>query len=192
MNLQATRRALHGVAELVLAGPQYDRSHTIRLRITPGGFGTVAEPDLRVEGAHLVADGLRLPLKGTCSGLAEAAGLQVRSLSDVYHDGSGVTPDEAIETDPDAAQLIADAFARGDRALREFAPGQTPVLWPEHFDLGVTIDEVNYGISLGDRHFAEPYAYVGPWERRTGSFWNTPFGAACSPTSTSTPSWFRP
>jgi len=23
-------------------------------------------------------------------------------------------------------------------------------------------------------------AYVGPWERRTGEFWNAPFGALCT------------
>ncbi|MEV6235561.1 hypothetical protein [Lentzea sp. NPDC051838] len=178
MNFDATRRALHGIAELVLAGPQFDRSGTIRLRITPGGFGTVAEPDLRVEGDHLVANGLRLPLKGTSADLALAAGLQVRPLNDVYRDGSGVTPDEVVDVDPDAAVVIADAFAQGDRAMREFAPDQTPVLWPEHFDLGIALDEVNYGISPGDKHFTEPYAYVGPWKQRAGAFWNTAFGAA--------------
>jgi hypothetical protein len=178
MTFETTRRALHGIAELVLAGPQYDRSGTIRLRPSPGGFGTVAEPDVRVEGDQLVGNGVRVPLNGTCSDLAAAAGVRVRSLSDVYRDGSGVTPDEELQVDPHDARLLADAFAEGDRALREFAPGRTPVLWPEHFDLGITVDEVNYGISPGDRHLAEPYAYVGPWRRRTGPFWNTEFGAA--------------
>ncbi|GAB2811993.1 hypothetical protein [Lentzea nigeriaca] len=178
MTFETTRRALHGIAELVLAGPQYDRSGTIRLRIRPGGFGTVAEPDLRIDGDQLVTDGVRLPLKGTCGDLAAGAGVRLRALGDVYRDGSGVTPDEQLDIDPSAARLIADAFAEGDRALREFAPDQTPVLWPEHFDLGITLDEVNYGVSPGDGHFAEPYAYVGPWRQRTGSFWNTAFGAA--------------
>jgi hypothetical protein len=52
------------------------------------------------------------------------------------------------------------------------------VLWPEHFDIGISVDEVNYGVSPGDVHMDEPYAYVGPWSPREGSFWNTPFGAA--------------
>jgi len=51
------------------------------------------------------------------------------------------------------------------------------VLWPEHFDLGIAVDEVNYGISPGDDGHATPYAYVGPWTQRTGPFWNAPFGA---------------
>jgi hypothetical protein len=36
--LVLTRQSLHGVAELVLAGPQYRQSGTIRLRAVPGGF----------------------------------------------------------------------------------------------------------------------------------------------------------
>ena len=34
--LVATRRSLHGVAELVIAGPQHRATGTIRLRVTPG------------------------------------------------------------------------------------------------------------------------------------------------------------
>ena len=41
----ATRRSLHGVAELVLAGPQYRTSGSIELRVTPGGFATTVAPD---------------------------------------------------------------------------------------------------------------------------------------------------
>ena len=36
--LTATMLALHGVAELLLAGPQYRASGTIRLRVEPGGL----------------------------------------------------------------------------------------------------------------------------------------------------------
>ena len=39
--LVATRRSLHAVAESVLAGPQYRAHGTIRLTVTPGGFGQV-------------------------------------------------------------------------------------------------------------------------------------------------------
>jgi hypothetical protein len=52
------------------------------------------------------------------------------------------------------------------------------VLWPEHFDLAISLDEVNYGISLGDSWLGEPYAYIGPWKLPEGDFWNAPFGAA--------------
>ena len=46
----ATRRSLHGVAELVLAGPQYRTSGSIELRVTPGGFATTVAPDLGSKG----------------------------------------------------------------------------------------------------------------------------------------------
>jgi hypothetical protein len=52
------------------------------------------------------------------------------------------------------------------------------VLWPEHFDVGISVGEVNYGVSPGDDAIPEPYAYVGPWSPQTGPFWNVPFGAA--------------
>jgi len=131
-----TRLALHGAAELLLAGPQHRTHGTIRLRIVPGGFATV------------------------------------------YHEGSGAAPGEHVDADPAVAGYLADCFATGDAALRRLVPELTPVLWPEHFDVGVTVDEVNYGVSLGDSAVPEPYAYVGPWQPRAGEFWNVPFGAA--------------
>jgi hypothetical protein len=175
----ATRAALHAVAELLMAGPQYRCSGTIRLRVTPGGFATVAEPTLRVEGTDLVAGEERLPLSGRTIGeLGAATGAGAGAPEGLYHDGSGGNVDDVPAVDPGAAGVLAEVLARGDAALREFAPDQTPVLWPEHFDLGVSVGEVNYGISLGDAYLAEPYAYVGPWQPREGAFWNASFGAA--------------
>jgi hypothetical protein len=180
--LAQTRRSWHGVAELVLAGPQYRRSGTIRLRVVPGGFATVREPDLRVDGTDLVAAD-RLSLDGrTCADLAGAAGADVGVPEGLYHDHSGVAADEPLRVDAAAAAHLAACFAAGDAALRALAAAAgadaTPVLWPEHFDLGVTLDEVNYGLSPGDGYLGEPYVYVGPWKARRGGFWNAPFGAA--------------
>ena len=56
--------------------------------------------------------------------------------------------------------------------MRRFAPSEEPILWPEHFDLGIALDEVNYGVSPGDSGHPLPYAYVGPWTPREGEFWN--------------------
>lgn len=176
--LERTRQSLHGVAELVLAGPQYAANQSIRLRVTPGGFGTMTSPDLRVDGLELVAPAGRVPLSGTFADLARAAGVEPRALRDVYADGPGVTEADSLHVDPDAVAVIVEAFAQGDAALRAFTPDREPVLWPEHFDLGISRDEVNYGVSPGDSHHSEPYAYVGPWSPREGEFWNTPFGAA--------------
>ena len=68
----------------------------------------------------------------------------------------------------------------GDLALAALAPDVERVLWPEHFDLGLSLDEVNYGVSAGDTFLEVPYAYVGPWTPGavSGAFWNAPFGAA--------------
>jgi hypothetical protein len=176
--LEPTRRSLHGLAELVLAGPQYATSGSIRLRVTSGGFGTESAPNLRVDGLELVTETRRVPLGGTFADLARAAGVEARALRDVYDEGPGVAEDDPVEVQPEAAAVILEAFARADAALRAFAADEEPVLWPEHFDIGISLDEVNYGVSPGDKHMSEPYAYVGPWAPREGSFWNTPFGAA--------------
>ena len=72
--------------------------------------------------------------------------------------------------DAAAAAELAAWFARGEAGLRAFAPEAEPLLWPEHFDLGIAVDEVNYGISPGDTGQPSPYAYVGPWTKREGPF----------------------
>jgi hypothetical protein len=171
--LGSTRRALHAVADSVIAGPQYRATGTIRLKVTPGGFGGTLL-GLRVEHTELVWRGGRAPLAGTCRQLAEAAGVRVGPPEGLYSDGAGMRPDEPLVVDPTAVEHLADWFARGDAALRTLGE---PVLWPEHFDLGVTADRVNYGVSPGDAAHPAPYAYVGPWEPRRGEFWNAPFGA---------------
>jgi hypothetical protein len=108
-----------------------------------------------------------------------ALGVEATSLAQLYRDGSGLALDDALEVDADAAAQVADAFAAGDAALRALAPGETPILWPEHFDIGITADEVNYGVSAGDTYLAVPYAYVGPWSPPgQDDFWNAPFGRA--------------
>ena len=175
--LASTRRALHGVAELLLAGPQYRDHGTIRLRVTPGGFGGVVS-DVRVEGTDLVHAGRRQPLAGTARQVGAALGLDVGPPAGLYADGSGVGVDDPLDIDAAAADSIASWFAMGDAALRTAFEDVEPVLWPEHFDLGVAVGEVNYGVSPGDSAVPRPYAYVAPWNHRSGAFWNAPFGAA--------------
>ena len=63
-------------------------------------------------------------------------------------------------------------------------PGDEPgavVLWPEHFDVGMTAAVINYGASPGDDQIPDPYLYVGPHDGPPPgdpAFWNAPFGAA--------------
>ncbi|MCW2880793.1 MAG: hypothetical protein JWQ95_4893 [Sphaerisporangium sp.] len=164
-----------------MAGPQHRRSGTIRLRVTPGGFATVADPDLRIEGDELVVGSERIPLDGrSIQELGTATGAGAEAPEKLYSGGSGASPDDILSVDAAAAEQLAGSLALGEEALRRLAPDATPVLWPEHFDLGITLDKVNYGVSLGDSYLDVPYAYVGPWEPRTGDFWNASFGAAHS------------
>ncbi|WP_433709872.1 hypothetical protein ACQP2U_25930 [Nocardia sp. CA-084685] len=173
---QDTRLALHAVGELLIAGPQYRRYGTIRLRVVHGGFGGAQWP-VSVVGTDLVWPEGRVALAGTFDKVAATAGFQPESPAAVYADTTGVDPGDQLAVDPEAARIIADWFALGDSTLRCTAPDVIPVLWPEHFDLSSTVNEVNYGVSPGDSVHPGPYAYVGPWAPRTGEFWNAPFGA---------------
>ncbi|MBB3037163.1 hypothetical protein [Hoyosella altamirensis] len=180
MSIEQTRRALHGVAELLIAGPQYRRHGTIRLTVTPGGFGGTALP-VRVDGSELVWAMGRARITVPLHDIAENAHIDAGAPHGLYTDGSGVSLDEVIEIDPAAARLISGWFRLGDRALRHFAPDLTPVLWPEHFDLSITLENTTYGVSPGDQNVDLPYAYVAPADRGdlggTDPFWNAGFGA---------------
>jgi hypothetical protein len=129
-SLAVTRRSLHGVAELVLAGPRHRNGGGIRLRVVPGGFATVAWPGLRVDGHQLITSAGPLPLTGSYAEVAAAAGVKASRLYDVYSGGPKIQVHERIELDPAAARLLADAFVRGDAALQVLAPHEMPVLWP--------------------------------------------------------------
>jgi hypothetical protein len=192
MSLVATRESLRAVAELLLAGPQYRATGELRLAVRAGGFGTAAPWDdvqlVAIDGTELVvfrtSETRRVPLAGPLGNVAAAAGLTPYGLGAVYGDSTGATPDSPVTVDPDAAAEIAAAWGAGDAALRAFglavvgAEAPEPILWPEHFDVAVTVDAVNYGVSAGDAGIPEPYAYVGPHTPGQGEFWNQPYGAA--------------
>ncbi|MQY29167.1 hypothetical protein [Nocardia aurantia] len=171
-----TRFGLHAVSELLVAGPQYRRFGTIRMRIVLGGFAGTKWP-VSVLGSELVWAEGRVPLTGSFAEVARQAGFDaVAPPPGLYTDGTGLDPAEAFALDADALASIHDWFAVGDTALRRFAE-QPPTLWPEHFDLSVAVEQVNYGVSPGDWSNPGPYAYVGPWTPRAGEFWNASFGA---------------
>ena len=179
MGFARTRESLHGIAELLLAGPQYRRDGTIRLRVSAGAIATVTQPELRADHLYVWASDRPVAVAGaTYAELGSRLGVVAGAPEGLYDEGSGVQPSEQPQLDPEAASVLLDALYRGDQALRAFAPDQTPVLWPEHFDVGVTVDEVNYGVSPGDGYLGEPYMYIGPHKPRSGEFWNAPFGAA--------------
>jgi hypothetical protein len=145
----------------------------------PGGFATTSQPDLRVIGGDLVLPDGRVPINGrTGADLADAAGVDVGEPKNLYRDGSHVDAHEVLEINDDAAEELARAYAVGDEALRRLSPAETPVLWPEHFDIAIRVSGINYGVSPGDSYLGVPYAYVSPDSRGQETFWNAPFGAA--------------
>jgi hypothetical protein len=176
--LAATRRSLHGVAELLIAGPQFRAHKTIKLTVKSGGIFGVSMA-VGIDGTDLVWSDGRTPLVGTCADLGALAGIEP-GVPGIYKDTSGVAVDEPLAIDAEVAARLLEWFSIGDTAMLAFAPDQEPILWPEHFDLGIVIDEVNYGVSPGDSGHAQPYAYVGPWTTRSGPFWNASFGAVRS------------
>jgi len=170
------RRQLRGVAESLIAGPQYRSSGTIRLAVRPDGFAAVAIP-VAVHGTELVLPNDAVPLAGTVRAVAEAAGIVSGPPEGAYQIADPLLPDAELTLDTEAAEWMYRSHYAGGHALKTFLPECHPVLWPEHFDVAATEDEVNYGVSPGDDFHPLPYAYVGPWTSRIGDFWNAPFGA---------------
>jgi hypothetical protein len=192
--LAATRDGWHQVAEHILAAALHAETGKIGLLPSPGGFRTPPFGAdgrlLAVDGAELVAGragGSRRAALTTLRAAAEFAGVTPGAPAGVYRPATPLDLDRELMIDPEASRVLAGWYALGSRALSQFAaeyPGDEPgpaVLWPEHFDLGITAGAVNYGASPGDGQFPDPYLYVGPHDGPPPgdpAFWNAPFGAA--------------
>ena len=159
-----TRTILHRLAEDVLGAEQFAAIQTVRLHVVPDGFSTRAFPG---------SDGeTRIEVVGP-DVIRHVAGIETRA------------PIEGI--DSASADVLYAWWGLGNDVLGALVPGPGEtiseiVLWPEHFDLAVTVTlasgvSVNLGFSPGDDFSAEPYVYVGPWAAQTGDFWNASFGA---------------
>jgi hypothetical protein len=161
-----TRQTLHWLAEHVLAAEQHAANRELALGVTPGGFGTGWFPSatdgdmrIRVEGHRLIRE--------------SATHADLEAIPDPF--------------DEQAASVLYGWWAFGHVVLSVLQPGQgesiSPiVLWPEHFDIAVTLTAadgggLNLGFSPGDDFCSQPYVYAGPWEPPTGPFWNASFGA---------------
>lgn len=189
-----TRRALHAVAEHLLAPCRYAETGRIGLRFSYHGFGTPffgADRQVRVEDGVLVDGDRRLPLT-TIGEAAAFLGMAPGAPPGVYAPTTACDPDDALEVDVTAAGVLGDWFGLGASVLEQLragaAAGDEPSrvqLWPEHFDLALDLGpegrRANYGASPGDDEHPEPYLYVGPWDRSGlggDPFWNEPFGAS--------------
>jgi hypothetical protein len=174
----ATRRRLHGIGECLMAGPQRRAGGRITLRVTPGGFATTGAPALRLDGAEVVVgESSRVAVAGTFADLADALGVDFGAPPGGYPDGSEASATDDVSLDAASARLIQDWYLLADAALRVMTPRQTPILWPEHFDVAILLDDTSYGASPGDAFHATPYAYVSSNNHRDSDFWNAPFGA---------------
>jgi hypothetical protein len=192
-NFPATVTALHWVAERILA-PAQKPDNEIALQATPGGFGTPvfefggAQHQVLVEGTELVHRVDDEERRSPLTTLAEAG----RLVAELLPPGTDLD-DDALHVDPAAARGLADWYALGAAVLAQLIAGATPDdaptpirLWPEHFDIAIELGDeatgqrANYGLSPGDEHHPEPYAYVGPWTAGvSGELWQaTSFNGA--------------
>jgi hypothetical protein len=192
--LAVTRAGLHRVAEHVLAAARYAETGRIGLMPSPGGFRT---PPFGTDGKFLAVEGTELVVGGaagtrrtaltTIRAAAEFAGVTPGAPAQVYKPATPFALDEPLMIGLDAARLLAGWYRLGAQAMSHLAaeiPGDQPgavVLWPEHFDVGMTAAAINYGASPGDDQIPEPYLYVGPHDGPPPgdpAFWNALFGAA--------------
>lgn len=191
--LETTRQTLHAIAEHLLAGDLARRTARIGLRATPGGFG---QPEhladghrrrLRIDGSRLVmldGDTERWHELTTAAEAAAFAGAALGPPGQSYAPETVLAPDQELLIDPEAAARLAGWFDLVNRSLEEVrrnhadAEPSIAQVWPEHFVIACTIDEVNLGGSPGDADHPQPYLYVGPWTPRVGDFWNEPWGAS--------------
>jgi len=146
--------------------------------VTPGGFATTGGPALRLDGTDLIVDeSKRVAVAGTFADMADALGVDFGEPPDAYPDGSNASASDDVSLDAASAFLIEDWYLRADAALRVVAPRQTPILWPEHFDVAILLENTSYGASPGDAFHPAPYAYVSSSDHDDSDFWNAPFGA---------------
>jgi hypothetical protein len=193
----ATRDALHAVAEQVVAAAYWHATTHIGLRPSPRGFGTPVYRDgerVRVDATALVHEqrgAVRRHELTTLSAAAAFAGVPLGAPT-VYAPATRLAPEAPLAIDRDAALALAGWYALAAALLNDLRaahldlPSTELQIWPEHFDLACelghegTPDRANYGASPGDDSITEPYLYVGPHEpaRRTGAFARCSFGAA--------------
>jgi hypothetical protein len=195
-----TRESLHLVSAHVLGRRRFDVSGRFGLRASPAGIATPAfgpEPEVvRLSGAMLVREvGAESSMRAVDGAtVAELAAFAGADLTSDFSAGTGM-PDlgdvhAPLHVDAAEARALYDWYDLGWQVLDALIAerdltASTLQLWPEHFDMGTTVDlasgQVNLGFSPGDGYSVEPYVYVGPWDAaRPGSaeYWNAPFGAA--------------
>jgi len=192
----ATREALRALACYAVSPARKARTGRIGLRAFEGGIATPPFEDgarIVVHGDELRSGTGKVARLTTVADAARMLGVNLSPDPGVGHDLPPFAPDADLNIDRDASLALGAwyGFAQGslDR-LGDVVPGGAEVseaqLWPEHFDLAVTVTlgggaKVNVGFSPGDTFSGDPYVYVGPYDTsgldRTDGYWNAPFGA---------------
>ena len=180
-----SREAVHALAEHVLCTVRHAAVGRIGLTPVPDGIATPP-----FDGRTVGLRGLDLVDSGP-HGERRAPVTTLRAAGQFF----GVDPvapplwtptttpdlDAPLAIEADDAAALAAWFALVAGVLMRVDPSAAQTLWPEHFDLAITVGEVTFGGSPGDAEHAEPYLYVLPpagFERGDPTFWNEPFGAS--------------
>jgi hypothetical protein len=172
-----TRPKLHAIAECLAAGPQHRATGEIGLRITASGFATTAGPDLELDGLGLVnSQGKRIDAVGTF-GEVGAVGVIFGPPDVGYTDGSVSQPLDPILLDHHEVCVLEELFVRSDGAVRIPDPTQTPMVWPEHFDVAILQDGHSMGALFGDEAHPRLYGYLDAHHNDGSNDCNVAFGA---------------
>ncbi|MDA9913257.1 hypothetical protein N9D66_02250, partial [Candidatus Nanopelagicales bacterium] len=156
------RSELHLIAELILAGSQHRESDTVRLTASNGQISTTKEPAISLDVAGLHFRGETVALQGSVADLAQAASVQAIRPDVVYHDAVPGDAATLLTATPEAIAEVLRVYTIGAEAMAAFSQ-EVAVLWPEHFDLAIRVDEVNYGISPGDGYSPKPHSTCVPY-----------------------------
>jgi hypothetical protein len=193
----ATRESLRALACFAISPALKARTGRIGLRSTGDGFGTPPFADgsrIVVRGDELIVEPGVSNRISTVRAAAELLGVELSADPGVGRDLPPFTPDDELDIDVAASRWLGAWYAFGARQLSRIRADEFGAtiseaqLWPEHFDIAVTIElgrgGVNVGVSPGDAAIAEPYAYVGPHDLDglRAQYWNAPFGAALTHT----------
>jgi len=138
-----TRNALHGVCRIAAgrAAARADRAHSA-CGPCPGGFATRShsrgsDPERRCRRRREAA---RPSTAGPSGDLADALSVTATGLSHVYRDVFGPRPEPYRWRLMRRQRGVSLRCTRSATpALRAFAPDEEPILWPEHFDIAITV-----------------------------------------------------
>ncbi len=166
----ATRKSLHAVAGRVSRAPG-PGAGAGGCCVAPGGSGQRAgRCGWRTS---YVGPDRRVPLAGRYADVTRAAASRQASPNQLLRPRRPHRRHPLSGGARPRRPALTSWFARGEEAT--LAPDTKPVLWPEHFDLGITVSESNSDIPQGDAGHTSPSPTSVRGHQREGPFWNASF-----------------